>query len=395
MLAALALATSVSPFSTDMYLTALPRMAGQFAVSTSMIELTLTAFLLGLGFGQLVIGPLSDSIGRRRPLLVGVACCIGASVVCAVAPTIEVLIAARFVAGFAGAAGVVLSRAIISDRTSGAATARVFSLLAIVGGTAPILAPILGTTFVAGIGWRGIFWVLTAITVMVLVVATVLLPESLPVQRRSKTSVAALRTNARYVLNNRAFVGYTAVFALNFMTLFAWISASPFVLQGKLGLSTGWYAVAFAINPLGLIAANTVNARIVRRVGTRRMIGFGLAGLATSTLLQGVNVATGTHLWPTVVLALLSMACNGFIIGNVTALALGQVRKAAGTASALLGAAQFALGSLAAPIVGLAGNASAVPVAASMIVTTTLAIGAFRWVGAPTVDEIAAAALAA
>lgn len=315
--------------------------------------------------------------------------------VCAVAPTIEVLIAARFVAGFAGAAGVVLSRAIISDRTSGAGTARVFSLLAIVGGTAPILAPILGTTFVAGIGWRGIFWVLTAITVVVLAVAMILLPESLPVQRRSKTSVTGLRINARYVLNNRAFVGYTAVFALNFMTLFAWISASPFVLQGKLGLSTGWYAVAFAVNPLGLIAANTVNARIVRRVGTRRTIGFGLAGLATTTVLQGVNVATGTHLWPTVMLALLSMACNGFIIGNVTALALGQVRKAAGTASALLGAAQFALGSLAAPIVGLAGNASAVPVAASMLVTTTLAIGAFRWVGAPTADEIAAAALAA
>ncbi len=378
-----------------MYLTALPRMAGQFAVSTSMIELTLTAFLLGLGFGQLVIGPLSDSIGRRRPLLAGVACCTAASVVCAVAPTIEVLVAARFVAGFAGAAGVVLSRAIISDRTSGSATARVFSLLAIVGGAAPVLAPILGTTFVASIGWRGIFWVLTAITVVVLVVATILLPESLPAERRSKTSAAGLRTNARYVLRNRAFVGYTAVFALNFMTLFAWISASPFVLQGKLGLSTGWYAVAFAVNPVGLIAANAVNARIVRRVGTRRMIGFGLAGLATTIVLQGLNVATGTHLWPTVVLALLSMACNGFVIGNVTALALGQVREAAGTASALLGAAQFALGSLAAPIVGLAGNASAVPVAVSMVVTTTLAIGAFRWVGAPSADEVAAAALAA
>lgn len=233
---------------------------------------------------------------------------------------------------------------------------------------------------------------LTAITVVVLVVATILLPESLPAERRSKTSAAGLGTNARYVLRNRAFVGYTAVFALNFMTLFAWISASPFVLQGELGLSDGWYAVAFAANPLGLIAANTVNARIVRRVGARRMIGFGLAALAVATVAQGVNVATGTHLWPTVVLALLSMSCNGFIIGNVTALALGQVRKAAGTASALLGAAQFWLGSLAAPIIGLAGNASAVPVALSMILTTTRAIAAFHWVGAPTADKVALAA---
>src|SRR5664279_88396 len=167
MIAVLALAAAISPFATDMYLAGLPRIAREFGVSTSTVQLTLTAFLLGLAVGQLTIGPLSDGIGRRAPLLVASAICIVASVLCAVAPTVGLLIAARFVQGFSGAAGAVLGRAVITDRTTGPTTARYFSLLLAISGVAPIIAPVTGAALLTPIGWRGILWVVTGVSALV------------------------------------------------------------------------------------------------------------------------------------------------------------------------------------------------------------------------------------
>ena len=377
LIAVLGLASSIAPFATDMYLPGLPRVAHSLDVSTSVAQLTLTGFLLGLGLGQLIIGPLSDSLGRRPPLLIASAVCIGASVLCAVAPSIGLLIAARFVQGFAGAGGAVLGRAVITDRTQGSATARYFSLMLVIGGVAPIIAPVIGASVLDPIGWRGILWVVAAIAALTFLGLLTSVAESLPIELRHSEGLRAFLLKAHGVINNRCFLCYTATFAFGFMTMFGWISASPFVLQSKLGLSTGWYAAAFASNAVALLTANAVNVRLVRRVGQRRMIRIGLSGLLPASVLMGVNVALGTLLWPTLVLAFVTMGSMGLIMGNCAALAIEQVRHSAGTGSALLGATQFGLGAVVAPVVGLAGSHSATPLAISMIVTTSIAVTFF------------------
>ena len=373
----LALAAAIAPIATDMYLPGLPQVASAFGVSTSVAQLTLTGFLLGLGLGQLIIGPLSDRIGRRRPLLVFSAICIGASVLCAVAPSIHLLIVARFIQGFTGAAGAVLGRAVITDRTRGATTARYFSLMLVISGVAPILAPVTGALLLGPIGWRGILWVVAGITGLMFVGLATSIPESLPPELRHTGGLRAFALKARGILGNRRFLCYTGTFAFGFMTMFAWISASPFVLQDMLGLSTAWYAVAFAANAVALLSANAINVRVVRRFGQRHMIRIGLGGLVTSSLLMGVNVALGTHLWATVALSFITLGSMGFVLGNCAALAIEQVRYAAGTGSAILGASQFGLGALVAPLVGLGGSYSAVPLAITMIVTSLIALGGF------------------
>jgi MFS transporter, DHA1 family, multidrug resistance protein len=375
--AVLALASAIAPFATDMYLPGLPRLARDFGVSSSIAQLTLTGFLLGLGLGQLIIGPLSDSVGRRRPLLIASAICIAASALCALAPSIGLLIAARFVQGFAGAAGAVIGRAVIADRTSGTTTARYFSLMLVITSVAPILAPITGAAVIGSIGWRGILWVITAITVVMFVGLATSISESLPPELRHAGGTSAFVIKARGVIGNRRFACYTATFAFGFMTMFGWISASPFVLQDKLGLSTTTYALAFASNAVALLGANAVNARIVHRYGQRRMIRVGLSSLMTASVLMGVNVALGTHLWPTLGLSFVTMGSMGLIMGNCASLAIEQVRHSAGTGSAVLGATQFGLGAVVAPIVGLAGSHSAAPLAISMIATTAIAVLAF------------------
>ena len=199
LIAVLGLASSMAPFATDMYLPGLPRVADSFGVQTSVAQLTLTGFLLGLGLGQLIIGPLSDSLGRRRPLLVASAVCIAASVLCAIAPTIGLLIAARFVQGFAGAGGAVLGRAVITDRTQGSATARYFSLMLVIGGVAPIIAPIVGAAVLDPIGWRGILWVVAVIAALTFIGLLTTVSESLPRELRHSEGMRAFLLKAHGV----------------------------------------------------------------------------------------------------------------------------------------------------------------------------------------------------
>ena len=376
-IAVLALASAITPFAVDTYLSGLPRIARDFGVSTSVVQLTLTAFLFGLGSGQLVIGPLSDTVGRRRPLLIGSAVCIGASVLCALAPNAGLLIAARFVQGFTGAAGAVLGRAWITDRTTGPATARYFSLLMVTSGIAPVIAPLTGAALIGSIGWRGVLWLVAAVSTLMFIGALTTIEESLPPALRHSGGLRAFAAKARTVVSNRRFVCYTATFSFGFMTLFAWVSASPFVLQNEFGLSTGQYAAAFAACTVSLLAANATNARAGGRFGPRRMVRTGLTVLVVASLGMGANVLLGTHLWPTLVLTVFALGSMGFVLSNCAALAIDGVRHAAGTASAVLGASQFGLGALVAPLVGLAGNHSAVPVAICMTVTSLIAATAF------------------
>jgi MFS transporter, DHA1 family, multidrug resistance protein len=372
----LAFLTAVAPLATDMYLPAFPRMAEDLGTSASAVQLTLTTFMIGLALGQLVIGPLSDQRGRRGLLILGTAVSTVAGAVCALAPDIGVLVGARFVHGFAGAAGIVLARAVVADRASGAAAAKLFGLMMMIQGIAPVAAPLLGGGLSGAIGWRGIFWVLTAISTVLLVCVLVLVPETLPRERRTTGGLRATVHDARRVLGNRRYLGYTGAMVFAFAGMFAYISASPFVLQNVLGLSVGWYSVAFAVNALGIAAASAVNARLVGRFTPVALLRTGVIALVVIGVLLVVDATVlGLPTWPTLVLLFASTASLGLVAGNATGLATDEAAGAAGTGSAVMGALQFALGAAVSPVVGLAGESSAVPMALTMAVVALLAAG--------------------
>ncbi len=369
----LAALTAITPLATDMYLPAFPRMATDLGTTASAIQLTLTAFMIGLALGQLVIGPLSDQRGRRGLLLTGTVVCAVAGLVCALAPSIGVLVAARFVQGFGGAAGVVLARAVVADRASGVAAARLFGLMMMIQGVAPVLAPLVGGGLVNALGWRGVFAILATLsTVMVLGVVTKV-PETLPVARRTR-GLAAFGRDARAVLTNRHYLGYTATLVLGFATMFAYISASPFVLQNVLGLSVGGYSVAFAANALGLSAVSALSASLVSTVAPRRLLTVGVAAvLVLSVLLLADVLVLDLALWPTLALMFLTVSALGLVFGNATTLATDEVARTAGTGSAIMGAAQFGLAAVVSPLVGLRGEGDALPMALTMLVASALA----------------------
>ncbi|MGG7104108.1 multidrug effflux MFS transporter [Rhodococcus sp. 24CO] len=375
-IATLALLAAVAPLAIDMYLPAFPEMSVEFDTSASAVQLTLTTFLIGLALGQLVFGPLSDRYGRRPLLLIGTAACAVFSAGAALAPSIELLAAARFVQGFAGAAGIVLGRAVISDRARGAAAAKLFSLLVVINAVAPVIAPLLGGVVVTNFGWRGVFWVLTVLSALMFVCVLVLVPETLPKELRTTGGAAAMLGEARNVLRNHRYVGFTLAYAFAFGVMFAYISASPFVLQNVHGLSTAWYTVVFTVNAVGLVIVSVANGGVVAKLGDRVTLRIGLTLLAVFSIVMLINVLAGPVLWITLIALWCTMASLGLVIANATTLALGEARQAAGTGSAVLGALQFLLAAAISPLVGIGGEDTALPMAVGMVVSALIALSA-------------------
>ncbi|MFC5850147.1 multidrug effflux MFS transporter [Deinococcus petrolearius] len=371
----LALLTAIAPLATDMYLPAFPAMSSDLQTTASTVQLTLTTFLLGLAIGQLVIGPLSDQWGRRGLLLAGTALCALAGVACALTPSADFLIVARFLQGFGGAAGVVLSRAVLTDRSSGPTTAKLFSLLMLIGGVAPVIAPLVGGVLSAGLGWRGVFWVLGALSGLMLLGIVAAVPETLPPQRRRAGGLRTLADDTRSVLRNRAYLGYTLSFAFSMAAMFAYIAASPFVLQNMLGLSELAYSAAFAVNALGLMIVSGLNAALVTRHGAPRLLAVGVRVLMVlAALLLADITLLRLPLWPTLLLFFALVSSLGLIFGNAASLATSEVRQMAGTGSAILGALQFSLAAAVSPLVGLAGEHSALPMGVTVLVAASLAL---------------------
>ena len=365
---------AIGPLSIDMYLPAFPEITRALDTGASQVQLMLTACIAGLAVGQLVIGPLSDRFGRRVPLLAALVTYAVASLLCAAATSVGALIALRFVQGLAGAGGIVISRAVVRDLHSGAAAVRLFSSLMLVTGLAPILAPLAGGQLLAVTSWTGIFLSLSILSALIAVLAAVGLRETLPPERRSTSGLRrTVQTMAR-LLRDRSFVGYALAGGLTFGALFAYISGSSFVFQRIYGLSPQLYSLTFALNGLGLIAASQVNARIVERVGPTRLLRRALGFVAASalTLLVVVSVG-GLSVWAVVVPMFVIVSSLAFVLPNATALALAEHAAVAGTASALLGVIQFMVGAIAAPLVGVAGPDSAVPMG---VVMALFAVGA-------------------
>lgn len=389
-LAVLALLTAVAPLATDIYLPAFPVMATELDAGATEIQLTLTAFLLGLGIGQLFLGALSDAVGRRRPILVGSLVCLLASIACACAPNVEWLTAARFVQGLSGAAGVVLARAIVSDTSRGAAAAKLQGLMIIISVVAPVVAPLAGGMIIVGIGWRAVFWVLAGLTLLMFLGALRFVRETLPEPARTRGGVTAMIGGARKVLANRAYVGYLLTFCFAFTALFAYISASPFVVQNVMGMSTNTYTLVFSLNALVILITSSVASALAGRMRYRRMIAIGLAVASAATVGLLVSVLNGVPAVPTLVLFAVFQGSLGFVFANATAMALAEAGAHAGTGSAFLGFLQFALAAAVSPLVGIMGEHTAMPMAVAMIVSIVLAVLAFGLVPRrPEADSVA------
>ncbi|PRX47138.1 DHA1 family bicyclomycin/chloramphenicol resistance-like MFS transporter [Prauserella shujinwangii] len=369
--------TAFGPLSVDMYLPALPSMAADLGTTDATLQLTLSSFIVGLALGQLVIGPLSDALGRRRPLLVGIAIYVAASVLCAVSPSAELLIAARAVQAVGAAAGIVVARATVRDLFSGTAMTRFFSMLMLVTGLAPILAPVLGGQVLTWTSWRGVFLTLTAFGALLLAVAAFALPEPLPPHLRSPARLGRVLRTYGALLRDRAFLGYALAAGMIFAAMFSYIAGSSFVLQGVYGLSPQEYSVVFGVNGAGIVLAGQVNGRIVGRVQERTLLATGLfmATLGSAALVIAALLGLGLPgLLPPLFLVVSSI---GLIMPNSNSLALANHPRSAGSASALLGVVQFVIGGAASPLVGVFGEDSAVPMATIMASFGVLSLASF------------------
>lgn len=381
-LLALALGGAIGPFATDTYLPALPLIAEEFDVSASTAQLTLTAFMIALAVGQLVFGPLSDRIGRRGLLILGSFGTLIAAVACALAPSIWLLIVARTMQGFFGAAGIVLSKAIVADIGRGPGVAKAFATLMAIQSIAPVIAPLFGGAVVPFGGWRGVFWLLTALSALTLIAVVLAVPESLRPEDRSEGGFVSSLRDMVIVGTHGPFVARTSAFVFTFGVLFAYISASPFIYQDMVGLSPTAYSVAFTINSLGILVSNVAGARLVGRFAPEKLMLTGVTGMSIAIVYLVVVVAlspSGTlGLAPITVGFILLTLSIGLILPNAAALTMQATAGRSGSGSAIMGAAQFLLAAIVSPLTGLAGSTSAVPMLTAMGVSAVLVLIAVR-----------------
>ncbi|MEU1120048.1 MULTISPECIES: multidrug effflux MFS transporter [unclassified Streptomyces] len=373
----LAALTALPSLSSDVYLPALPDVAHTFTTTAVVVQLTLTSCLIGMALGQLAVGPLSDRLGRRRPLLAGMILYTAASIACALAPTAGALVGLRFVQGVAGAAGIVIARAIIRDLYEGVKIAQVFSTLMLISGVAPVIAPLFGAQLLHVTDWRGIFAALAVLGLVVVAAIVFGLPETLPAAARRTRGIGLVQM--RSLLADRVFAGGVIAAGGAFGAFFAYLAASPFVLQDLYGASPQTYALLFGLNAAGMVATGQLNGRIlVRRFPVHTIVtaGLGLLLLASLAMLVLATGLLGHPGLPAVCAVLFVLVSSlGLLIGNANALAMNRTAHAAGAASALLGSSSFLVGALVSPLAGLTD--SAVPMALIQTLAATAALICF------------------
>lgn len=371
----------LGPFSTDMYLPAFPLIAADLHTTASQVQLTLTAFTIGMALGQLVLGSLSDKFGRRRFLIGGTVLMALSAAFSAVAPSITVLVLSCLMMGLSASAGLVVGRAVASDLVAGPQATKTFAVLGIVAGIGPILGPI-GGSVVMGLfeSWRGIFWLLSLIALIFAVAVIAIVPETHAYENRHSGGLSAMLDTASKVLRNRNYLSYSMTLWFGFALMFGYISASPFIVQSVLGLSAAQYTLIFGVNGLGLMACGLLTTRLARTWKPNRIIQIGVTAqlVAGSTLV--ICAATGTaNAWTLLPIMFVMASSMGFVFGPATALALSQVRESSGTALALSGAIQFICAGIAAPLVGIAGSTELTPFGIVTLVCALLATLGLRW----------------
>jgi len=372
MIVVLGLLVALGPLTIDMYLPALPRIADELSVSSSVAQLTLTGTLAGLALGQLIVGPLSDSLGRRRPLMAGIVLHMLASLICLFAPNIVVLGVARSLQGVGAAAAMVVAIAIVGDLFTDSAAATVMSRLMLVLGVAPVVAPSLGAAVLLKASWHWVFAVLVVLAGLLLLLAALALPETLPQSHRRPLKVRGILATYGELLRDMRFVVLVLVAALAMSGLFAYIAGASFVLQGRYGLDQQEFALVFGAGAVALIGATQLNVVLLRRFTPATIVVWSLTASALFGVVFVGLAAAGVGGLPAFVVPIWAiLAAMGLVIPNAPALALSRHPDASGTSAALLGAGQFGLGAAVAPLVGVLGNDE---LALALVMTTGVVI---------------------
>ena len=348
----LGLLSAIGPLCTDFYLPALPEITEQLSATGTQTQLSLTAALIGLGLGQMFFGPLSDRIGRRKPLALSLLLFIFSSAMCAVTQDIHLLIGWRFLQGFAGAGGSVLSRSIARDRYQGTLLTQFFALLMTVNGIAPVLSPVLGGYIITAFDWRILFWAMAGIGVVLLVLSLTVLHETLP----AKSASTAQQPKGTPVLKNRRFMRYCLIQAFMMAGLFSYIGTSSFVIQSEYGMSPMQFSLLFGLNGIGLIIAALIFSKLARRVAAETLL---RRGLVLAVLCAAVTLLFAWSQLP--VLALVGLFFTVSFMSGISTVSGAEAMSAvssaqSGTASALMGTLMFVCGGIAAPLAGLGGE---------------------------------------
>jgi DHA1 family bicyclomycin/chloramphenicol resistance-like MFS transporter len=371
--------SAFGPLAIDFYLPGFPAMAIYFGTDEKHIQLTLAAYFLGLSLGQLAYGPVADRFGRRIPLLVGVSLFTLASLACAFAPNLEWLIGARFVQALGGCAGMVLARAIVSDKCNAVESAKVFSQLMLVMGLAPILAPMLGGVLVNGAGWQAIFLCLTVFSALCLTAVAIGLPESMPADHPRQPLSGALRQYAN-LFKDRVFIGHALTGGIAMAGMFSYIAGSPFVFIKLYGVPAEHYGWLFGTNAAGFILVAQVNARMLRKFGPAWLLSRAVwVYLAAGLIVLGISLLRTEQLWPLLVPLFVCLASLGCIIPNASACAMNGQGRRAGSASALMGFLQFSVAAGAASLVGVLHDGTATPMTMVISLCGVLAVSAMLY----------------
>lgn len=369
--------TALGPFTIDLYLPAFPVLQDELGVSAAAVQLTLTGTLVGFGFGQLIVGPWSDKVGRRLPLILATVLHIAASVGAALAPDIVWLSAFRLLQGFGAAAGGVVAMAMVRDLFGGKPLVRMLSRLALVTGLAPVLAPVIGSQLLAIVDWRGVFWVLGAYGLVVLGAVAFLIVETLPESRRHVAGHSTLRDRYGALFRDRVYLGAALIGGMTFTGLFGYLSTSSFLFQELYAFSAQEYGLLFAVNSVGVVVGVQTSARLMRGPVPPQWI---LAATTFVHLAMAVTImvldSNGVGFWGTAIPLWFYILACGFSFPAVQVLALAHHGAEAGTAASLLGALNFGLAGLISPLIGLLGVGSAVPMAFVMLLAATIAVTA-------------------
>ena len=371
----LGILSAIIPLSIDMYLPGFPVIAGYFSTSVDKVSYSLASFFIGICLGQLIAGPLIDRFGRKKPLYFGLAGFLLATIGCSVAPSMDMLIALRFIQAIGGCVTMVAPRAIVRDIFPLDENAKIFSVLILVLSVSPLLAPTIGTIIITSMGWKFIFIFLAIIVSLVFIAIILWLPES----KKADTSVLIqpkfILEKYRDVLKNPTFYTYAISGAISFAGLFAYLSGSPFVFMRIYNVSQQQYGIIFAVIAIGLTVSSQLNSILLRRYQSEQIMRFFIYVQAALGLLLFTGTMTGMmDLYSTITLIFLFLSCQGFCFPNSSALAMAPFTKEAGSASALLGALQMGFGALAAGLVGFLSPTSAAPMAAVMFGFTLVSL---------------------
>jgi DHA1 family bicyclomycin/chloramphenicol resistance-like MFS transporter len=371
--------TAMGPLAIDMYLPSLPTIARDLDAPASSVQVSLAVYFIGIAIGQAFYGPVSDRWGRKPALYFGLTLFVVSSAGCALASNVRMLIALRFLQALGGCAPLVVPRAVVRDYFDQRGSVRMLSVLILVMGLAPILAPLIGGQLLVNFGWRSVFWVLAGYGAVWLAIVMLFLPESLSLSRRRRQRIAEVLLVYGRLLRDRNFMGFVLSGGLIFSGLLAYIAGSPFVFIELFGVAPEQYGLFFGANAIGIITASQVNRWLANRFDARRIVSAVLPVAMAAGLVLVVDAYSGFGGFAGILVPLFCfIACHGFVMPNTTALAMAPHGHLAGSASALLGTVQFVLGAMAGALVGLLGNGTAVPFAVVIATCGAAAFTAFR-----------------